>query len=158
GGLSGPGRRWGELKENGYFTVTITSNTPRSFTVASSGFFPMPGTDTFVKRSIRVSATNLPVFFAPMIMIQQVDMNGNNVLTDSYDSTDPAKSTSGKYDPAKAGDNGDLACMGGVKNAYSIGNANIWGRALTAPGVPIDVGPGGAIGSVAWQTGGNIGI
>ena len=91
GGLGGPGRRWGTLKENGFFEVSIASNTPMSFTVTSSGHFPMPGGDGHVTRTIRVSATNLPVFLGPMVLKDKVDMNGNNVLTDSYDSTDITK-------------------------------------------------------------------
>lgn len=158
GGLGGPGRRWGTLKENGYFRVTITSNTPMSFTVTSAGHFPMPGADGFVKRTICVGATNLPVFLGPMVLRDKVDMNGNNVLTDSYDSTDENKSTLGKYDPAKAGDNGDIACLSGLKNSFGVGNANIWGRVLTGPAGVVEVGPGGAVGSVAWHQGGNAGI
>jgi hypothetical protein len=158
GGLGGPGRRLGTLKANGYFEVSITSNTPMSFTVTSAGYFPMPGSDTHVKRTIKVSATNLPVFVGPMVLKDKVDMNGNNVVTDSYDSTDVSKSTLGKYDPAKAGDNGDIACLSGLKNAFGVGNANIWGRVFTGPSGTVEVGPGGAVGSVAWQQGGNSGV
>ena len=158
GGLGGPGRRLGELKENGFFNVSITSNTPLSFTITSAGHFPMPGRDGHVKRTVCISATNLPVFLAPLVLRDKVDMNGNNVLTDSYDSTDFNKSTLGKYDPAKAGDNGDIACLSGLKDAFGVGNANIWGRVLTGPAGSVDVGPGGAVGSVAWHLGGNAGI
>lgn len=158
GGLNGPGRRWGQLRENGFFNVTITSNTPLSFTVTSTGHFLMPGADGWVDRTVRVSATNMPVFVGPMVLRDKVDMNGNNVLTDSYDSTDDNKSTLGKYDPTKAGDNGDIACMSGMRNSFGVGNANIWGRVLTGPSGVVEVGPGGAVGSVAWQRGGNSGI
>jgi hypothetical protein len=159
GGLGGPGKRWGQLRnEYGHFNVSIKSNTPYSFTVTSSGFYPMPGSGQFVNRSVRIGASNMPIFTASIVLIEKLDMNGNNVLTDSYDSTDENKSTLGKYDPLKAGDKGDVACIGGVKDAYGVGNANIWGRSYTGPGTTPEIGPNGAVGSVAWHQGGNIGI
>src|SRR5262245_49943273 len=158
GGLGGPGRRWGTLKENGFFDVSIASNTPLSFTITSAGNFPMPSGDGHVKRTIRVSATNLSVFICPMVPKDKLDMNANNVLPDSYDSTDINTSTLGKYDPAKACDNGDIACLSGLKNSFGVGNANIWGRVMTGPAGVVEVGPGGAVGSVAWHSGGNAGI
>src|SRR5262249_665128 len=39
-----------------------------------------------------------------------------------------------------------------------VGNANIWGRASTGPGGAVSVGPNGAVGSKAWNTGGNHGV
>ena len=159
GGLGGPGKRWGQLRhDNGYFQAVIVSNSPISITVTSAGYFPMPGTDKFVSRTVQITATNIGVFSAPLVLRDKVDLNGNNILTDSYDSTDPAKSTLGKYDPLKVGDHGDVVCLSGVKNAYSVGNANIWGHALTGSSGSVSVGPNGAVGSVAWQQGGNSGI
>src|ERR1051326_8279323 len=118
----------------------------------------MPGTDAFISRTVQVNATNQPAFIGPLVIRDKVDLNGNNIVTDSYDSTDLTKSNLGAYDPTKAGDKGDVACFGGVKNAFGVGNANIWGRAITGPAGVVDVGPNGAVGSVAWQQGGNSGI
>jgi hypothetical protein len=159
GGLGGPGRRWGQLrKDYGHFQVSIASNTAYSFTIISTGYFAMPGSDMFVGRSVRIGASNMPIFTASIVLIDKLDMNGNNVLTDSYDSSDTNKSNLGKYDPLKAGDKGDVACIGGVKDAYGVGNANIWGHAYTGPGTIPEVGPNGSVGSVSWQQGGNLGI
>jgi len=41
---------------------------------------------------------------------------------------------------------------------FNVGNANIWGHALTGPGVTPTTGPNGAIGSVAWNQAGMSGI
>ena len=159
GGLGGPGKRWGQLRqEYGHFGVSIASNTPYSFTVLSTGYYAMPGSGLFVNRAVRIGASNMPLFTASIVLIDKLDMNGNNVLTDSFDSTDANKSTLGKYDPLKAGDKGDVACLGGGKDPYGVGNANIWGHAYTGPGVTPNVGPNGAVGSADWQRGGNIGI
>lgn len=53
-----------------------------------------------------------------------INFNGNNVLIDSYDSSNPAKSTGGQYDVAKRQNNGDVATNGVELNA---GGADIYG-------------------------------
>ena len=59
-------------------------------------------------------------------------MNSWRIEVDSYDSTDPAKSTNGAYDPAKRQQNGDIATDGQIIDA---GNAYIYGDVLTNAGV-----------------------
>src|SRR5215510_16530084 len=85
-------------------------------------------------------------------------MNGNDVMTDSYDSTNPAKSTNGRYDPLKAGDKGDIASISGLTNSLKVGNANVWGRAITGPAGGVYTGPNGAVGSTNWQRSGMSGV
>jgi hypothetical protein len=84
-------------------------------------------------------------------------LNGNNTLIDSYDSTDPAKSTGGQYDVSKAGDAADIAFMGSLAS-LGIGNGNIWGKMFTSPTGIITTGPNGALGSEAWNQGGSNGV
>ena len=79
-------------------------------------------------------------------------------MTDSFDSRDLYKSTAGRYDPAKAGDKGDVACLGGLIDSLNVGNANIWGHAYTGPNGGLNVGPSGAVGSVGWQKAGKSGV
>jgi hypothetical protein len=119
----------------------------------------MPGTtDRFVTRSVQVIATNEGLYSLPLLVKEGIDMNGNNVLTDSYDSTDPAKSTGGQYDPLKAGDKGDVASASGVTNAFKVGNANVWGKVMTTPSGGVYTGPMGAVGSTNWQRSGKSGV
>src|SRR5207253_8463910 len=54
-----------------------------------------------------------------------------NIVVDSYDSTDPTKSTNGLYDPAKRQENGDIATDGQLIEA---GNAQIFGDVATNAG------------------------
>ena len=61
----------------------------------------------------------------------EVAMNNYKVVVDSYDSTDPAKSTNRLYDEAKAQENGDVATNGQIVNA---GGAFIHGDVLTNSG------------------------
>ena len=138
---------------DGNYQVTISQSLP--YTIISTGYAPMPGSGTYVSRSVQVTTQNQNAFTGALIIQSTINLNGNNVATDSYDPRDPKKSTNGAYDPAKAGDKGDVTCANGM---FNVGNANIWGHALTGPGVTPTTGPNGAIGSVAWQQAGMSGI
>jgi hypothetical protein len=138
---------------DGYYRVTISQGP--HYEIIATGYAPMPGSSTYVSRTVDVVTQNKGVFAGALIVRSGIDLKGNNVLADSYDSRDPSKSTNGKYDPAKAGDHGDVTCLNGLAN---VGNANVWGHALTGPGITPSTGPNGAIGSVAWQKAGYSGV
>ena len=79
-------------------------------------------------------------------------MHGNGVQTDSFDSSDPAYSTGGQYDPTKNKANGDIAVVSGLINSIEPRQCtNIYGHAETGPGGSIALGPNGAVGDLAWQ-------
>ena len=104
------------------------------------------------KRKVRVMAKRqTPVQYA-MLAKGQIDLNGNNIGTDSFDSTDPSLSTGGKYDPTKSRDKGDVATNSGIVNSVAVGNADIRGHVSTGPGGSVDVGSNGSIGDKAWVT------
>ena len=105
-----------------------------------------------ITRAVRVQCTRGGLFLASMVARGPIDLNGNGVQTDSFDSDDPSASTNGQYDPAKAKDNGDVATNEGILNALGIGNANIYGHAHTGAGGGAVLGPGGGIGSRLWQS------
>jgi hypothetical protein len=104
-----------------------------------------------LSRAVRVKTTKGGLFLGALVAKHQIDMNGNNVLTDSFDSADPAKSTNGRYDSTKAGDRGDVASNDGVLNTVAIGNANIYGKVYTGPGGTATVGVNGGVGDHTWQ-------
>jgi hypothetical protein len=87
-------------------------------------------------------------FPAAMVAKQKIDMNGNNATVDSYDSTDPTKSTGSLYDPTKRRANGDIASNDTITNTLDVtlGNANIYGRVLLSPSGSVTMGPNGSIG------------
>jgi len=93
-----------------------------------------------------------------MIVKEGVKLNGNNIATDSFNSTNALYSTSGKYDPAKARDHGDIASVSGLSDAVNTGNADIKGYLSTGPGGSVDVGKRGSVGDKAWVEGGNLGL
>jgi len=136
----------------GYCVVNISTNAP--FDIISIGSWPMPGSSTYVSRTVRVTTTPVPVYKLAMQSKTQIHMNGNKVRVDSYDSRDPLKSTNGRYDPAKAGDKADVASMSGQPGPFDLGNGDIWGHVIVGPGGVANTGPNGRIGSVAWQSSG----
>ncbi|MCX7915585.1 MAG: hypothetical protein N3A53_04700, partial [Verrucomicrobiae bacterium] len=101
-----------------------------------------------VYRAVECRLANSARFPAAMVAKQKIDMNGNSVTTDSYNSTDPTKSTGGAYDPAKRQPNGDIASNDTVTNTVdiAIGNANIYGQVLVSPSGAVTMGPNGSIG------------
>jgi hypothetical protein len=104
------------------------------------------------KRKVRVMAKRqTPVQYA-MLAKGQIDLNGNNISTDSFDSTDPSLSTNGKYDSTKSRDKGDVATNQGIVNSVAVGNADIRGHVSTGPGGSVIVGSNGSIGDKAWVT------
>jgi hypothetical protein len=140
------GKGQGSGNSLGYYEVSISQTLP--YEIISRGYCPMPGSSTFISRTVRVTTRTNGTFSASFIVRENLDMNGNNVKTDSFDSRDPNKSTGGKYDPLKAGDKGDVAAMGGLVN---VGNADIWGHAYTSPTGAVSALVNGAVGSVAWH-------
>ena len=124
-------------------------NAPTVF-FAAAGANPTTSA-TNVSRAIRVQTSKGSLFLGAMVARHKIDMNGNNVQTDSFDSGDPAKSNNGQYSAAKAGDKGDVASNDGVTNTVSAGNANIYGHVNTGPGGTATVGSNGGIGEHAWQ-------
>jgi hypothetical protein len=83
-----------------------------------------------------------------------INLKGNGAYFDSYDSSDPTKSSNGLYNSAiYAGDHGDIATDGTSTDgsSVSIANANIYGAVQTGPGCPVSVGSSGGVGTHAWQ-------
>jgi hypothetical protein len=123
----------------------------------SSAFFAAVGVPTTqtasFTRAVRVHCARGNLLIKGMVAKHRIDMNGNNILTDSFDSTDPSGSTMGHYDKNKARDNGDVATNDSFANSLGVGQANIYGHVMTGPGGVVAIGSQGAVGSHAWQPG-----
>jgi cytoskeletal protein CcmA (bactofilin family) len=138
----------------GWYMVHIATNAASSnqVTITATGYYPMPGSPTYVPRTVQVKAFQMPSYKFGMMSKHAIDFNGNGCRIDSFDSRDPAKSTGGLYDAAKAGDKADMATyVGSPKATYDVGNGNIWGHVYMGAGGVVRVGSNGKIGSVAWQ-------
>ena len=99
-----------------------------------------------ISRAVWASLYSSSMFPAGMVAKNSINMNGNNIYSDSYNSTDVSKSTSGLYDAAKKQANGNIASNGSVIDSLSIGNADIYGTVYTGPGGTATLGPSGSIG------------
>jgi len=112
----------------------------------------------YMSRVVHVETSTDGLFLMAMVADKGIDLKGNNIATDSFDSGDPAYSTGGLYDPAKRKDKGDVASNQDIINSINIGNAQIMGRTYTGPGGTVAIGPNGSVGDMAWVLGGNTGI
>lgn len=81
----------------------------------------------------RLEAIVAPVssFGQAILSVGTLDLNNQNIVIDSYDSRDPAKSTNGLYDVTKRQENGDIATDGDLIEA---GNAHVYGDVETNSG------------------------
>jgi hypothetical protein len=143
---------------DGYFVTRISPINTNNYEIVSTGFHRLPGQTNYVARTVRVTAEFKGAYFATFVVRKNVDLKGNNLYTDSYDSTDPAKSTNGAYDPAKRGDGGDIACTEGLTDSLNVGNADVFGHVLTGPLATVAKKAGGVVGSLGWHSAGNTGI
>ncbi|MEW6307084.1 MAG: hypothetical protein AB1705_26775, partial [Verrucomicrobiota bacterium] len=135
------------------------SNVNTAPVVVSRGYVRAPlESSKWISRTILINTRRDPMFTKGLVAKGQITLNGNNVTVDSFDSADPAYSSNGVYDASKRKDNGDVATNAGLTNALSTGNANIYGKASTGPGGTVGIGNNGAVGSLAWHSGGNSGI
>ncbi|HWY52187.1 MAG TPA: hypothetical protein VNW72_11960 [Chthoniobacterales bacterium] len=84
-----------------------------------------------VSRRIEAIVRPVSAFDQAIMSVGVVDLTNQNIVVDSYDSSDPTKSTNGLYDPAKRQENGDIATDGQLIEA---GNAQIFGDVATNAG------------------------
>lgn len=112
----------------------------------------------YLARGVRVHTVRSALFDKGLVAKDKIDMNGNTIATDSFDSTDPLYSTNGLYISTRTKDNGDVAVNASVTNSLNVGNAIIQGHVAVGPGGTVAVGTQGAVGSAAWIAAGNTGI
>src|ERR1043166_1117243 len=87
-----------------------------------------------VSRHVEAIVRPVSSFDQAIMSVGIIDLTNQNIVIDSYDSRDPAKSTSGLYDPAKRQENGDIATDG---NLIDAGNAHIYGDVATNSGTVV---------------------
>jgi hypothetical protein len=99
-----------------------------------------------VSRAVKVVLAGSSKFPVGILSKSQINLNGNNAYSDSYDSTDPTKSTGGRYDASKKQPNGDIASNSSLVDSIGIGNTDIYGIVSTGPGGTVSMGPNGSVG------------
>lgn len=129
----------------GRYEVWITSDAQPE--VSALGYVQEPLTGKEVKRNVRITTTKAGSYMKGIIARDNIVMNGGGVRIDSFDSTDPAYNTNGRYDAAKSKDGG---FAGAVTGSINTGNGGIWGYAATGPNGSLV----GNVGDFAWHAAG----
>jgi len=140
------------------YVVTISPSTPP--TIYAYGYVQAPMTTNYINppRTVKVTTTGDALFKKGLVAKDSIDLSGNNIKTDSFDSADATKSTGGAYDSAKAQDNGDVATNSSIIDTLDIWNADIYGHVSTGPGGNAKIGPNGSVGDKAWHAAGKKGL
>ncbi|NQU11048.1 hypothetical protein HQ590_09680 [bacterium] len=130
----------------GDLTVTVSgvgTGAPKVLGVGTCSTTPRGPT---INRAVRVTLAPSASFPTAMAAKDDIDLKGNNIYIDSFDSTDPTKSTGGLYDYGKRQVNGNVATNSELENSLSIGNADVYGNVATGPNGSVAIGAQGSIG------------
>jgi hypothetical protein len=93
------------------------------------------------------------------IATRDIHLNGYNLSVDSFNSTDPLRSTGAQYDPLKGGGDGAvMASEAGIHNANNAGTVELLGRLETGLPFALQISAESSIGSIAWHQSGQTGI
>jgi hypothetical protein len=139
--LSGP------VWTNGQFQFTLNYWNGITFAIESSpdlvNWTPIfTNTDSSDQLLITLDAPDDSMFYRAVAFLPPIEfsyalgavgsiaMNGNGLVSDSFNSADTNLSTNGQYDPAKASTNGNVASVQGIVN---IGNHTIFGNLYLGP-------------------------
>jgi hypothetical protein len=150
-GLTAAGQQYVKSRSfsGGAYTVTISSGSAPVL-ISQAALSPPLGTNV-IYRTVRVNTAALPLFAKGMVAKASVDWVGN-IMSDSFDSLDPAYSTNGRYDAAKRRDNGSI---GAVSGSISMGGGILYGNSYTGPAGNVS---NGTVGTSSWISGGGAGI
>jgi hypothetical protein len=142
-----------------YYQVSITNGfAGANPVIVSTGYVPGPIGSPVLSRTVVVGTQPRATFpvKGPMIVKLAFDANGNNVHTDSFNSTN------GPYNPLTAGTNGDVVSLTTNANSLMIGNGKIQGTVRTPPGgvqgVTATIGSNGSVGDAGFVGGGSTGF
>ena len=132
------------LGESRYVVSITGSNQPA---ITSIGYVQDAFNQAEVKRTVFVTTSRFGSGMRGIIAKDNITMNGNCRI-DSFDSENPALSTNGRYDGAKANDNG---YAGSVYGNVNTGNAKIYGCVGTGPNGSVT----GNVGDFGWHLSSN---
>jgi hypothetical protein len=135
-----------------YYSVYVT-NSGASPTIYSRGYVPGPTwqSPTNMSRAILVATKIDSMFNVCMAALGAIDLKGNGVKTDSFDSTATNYPGYWTNDPAILRAGGDVVTDDQITNStLNVENANISGHVKTGPSGSIAIGPNGSVGDLVW--------
>ncbi len=151
-------------------TIASLAQTPWRYASASSlagqPFFAQAGGGQVlpgqIARKIWIRTKRDPLFTVAMAALNSIDLKGNKITTDSFDSSSTNYSINGLYPighPEMTRDQGDVATDSSIVDSLNVGNADIKGHIRTGPGAnTYSIGSQGSVGSKAWVEGGSLGV
>jgi len=145
------------IESRGYVNMPILVSSAGQPFLASIPGGGVAGSNCLV-RGVRCATKPEFLYAKGVVAKGQIDLNGNNVASDSFDSSNTNYNTGGVYDPSKRKAGGDIATNSGLTNSLSVGNANVWGHVSTGPGGSVSIGPNGTVGDAAWHLSNTNGI
>ena len=96
-----------------------------------------------------------PLFQYAILTSSNINLNGNNIIVDAFDSSSALYSINGQYSASlRMTNGGDIATDSSIIGDINVGNANIYGHLYTGPGTTqnsVQLGANGAVGSSTWQ-------
>jgi hypothetical protein len=117
--------------------------------IYATGYVTIPAFSATIQRVLRVGTTTAPLFSVAVAARHGIDLKGNNINTDSFNSALASLSTNGHYDPSKTSTNGDIASIAGIVN---VGNANVNGSLSLGPTATDSIQKNGyVLDGVAWD-------
>jgi len=137
------------ILSQGYVTLPRAASAPPTALLAAVGV--PDSSKRYLGRGVRVNARRDALFARGLVARGQIDLKGNDITSDSFDSSNPAYSTNGIYDPSMHKDGGDIATNSGLTNSLNVGNADVFGKVSTGPGGSVQIGPSGKVGNQAWH-------
>jgi len=128
--LSGPPRTGFNKQDNNLRKLTLQTQrfVDNLFTSETSA--------PHAARRIEAVVKPLSSFNQAILAVGALDLNNQNIVVDSYDSRDSAKSTNGLYDVTKRQENGNIATDGSILDA---GGAYVYGDVSTNAGTATGV-------------------
>jgi hypothetical protein len=115
----------------------------------------------FVTRTVEiVTRPEITPFKKAVIAKSSLDLQGNRLASDSFDSEDETRSTKGRYDRKKRRDRGEIASSRGITDSdiRRSGEAEIMGKISTSHDNELHLGNNGAIGDRDWIEGARQGV
>jgi hypothetical protein len=134
-----------------YYTVWVTNLNFATPAIRCTGSVPGPSwlnNPRRISRTVLISAKTTVLFNAAMAALGTIDLKGNNIATDSFDSS--ATNYPGYWTNTIRKANGDVATDGTILNVLNVGNANVAGHVMTGPGGSVNIAANGSVGDLAW--------
>jgi len=99
-----------------------------------------------------------PLLPAALAVATKLDLTGNSVTIDSFDSSNTNLFPGGVYNSTNALDLAQVLSLSRTNYSIMVGNSRIKGTVGLAPDGSVSLSPGGSVGDANWVNGGQFGI